>query len=463
MNTGTMTCGLASLRRLFLACASMCFLATVAVGENWNQFRGPNQNGAATGAKLPTQWGPETNIVWKVPIAGVGWSQPIVWGERIFITTAESDAEEKPDPKNTGPGVSGFAALFSGAGYSPKPPTDIHRWKIVCLDLASGDVVWERVAREGPPTMHIHANNTYASETPATDGERVVAYFGMTGVYCYDLAGNPLWQKDLGVYPTQFGWGTGSSPVIHGDKVYIQCDNDKASFLVALNKATGDEVWRAEREEKSNWSTPFVWRNKLRTELVTAGGAQMRSYDPETGDLLWSMKGSGRTATTPVGDEELLYVDSYDRLTGGNGTLAAIRPGAAGDISLSGNETSSEHVAWSARIRAYRIASPVLSQGCLYFLENNLGIVRCLDAKTGEEHYRKRLPGARGSVASPLAVDGHVYCLDTNARMSVIEAGPKLNVVAASELDEMCWATPAIAGNRLLVRTVDHLYCIGEN
>jgi outer membrane protein assembly factor BamB len=250
--------------------------------------------------------------------------------------------------------------------------------------------------------------------------------------------------------------------VIHGENVYIQCDNDESSFLVALNKTAGDEVWRAKREEKSNWSTPFVWRNKLRTELVTAGGGEMRSYDPATGQLLWSMKGSGRTATTPVGDEELLYVDSYDRLTGGNGTLAAIRPGASGDISLSGKETGNEHVAWSARIRAYRLASPALSQGCLYFLENNLGIVRCLDAKTGAEHYRKRLPGARGSVSSPLAVDGHVYCLDTNGRMSVIETGPELNVVASSELDEMCWATPAIVGNRLLVRTVDHLYCIGE-
>ncbi|HJQ79189.1 MAG TPA: PQQ-binding-like beta-propeller repeat protein [Lacipirellulaceae bacterium] len=451
--------------RLVLALFATCLIVTAAVGEEWSQFRGPNLDGVATDVQLPTEWSADKNVRWKVTIAGVGWSQPVVWGERIFITTAESDVQSKPDPTNTGPGVSGFAMLFSGAGYNPEPPTEVHRWKVLCLDAATGRLLWERVAREGPPTMHIHANNTYASETPATDGQRLIAYFGMTGVYCYDLAGNPLWQKDLGAYPTQFGWGTGSSPVLFGDRVYLQCDNEKSSFIVALDKKTGDQEWRADREEKSNWSTPFVWRNKLRTELVTAGGAEMRSYDPESGELLWSMKGSGRTATTPVGDEELLYVDSYDRLTGGNGVLAAIRPGGSGDISLSGNATSNDYVAWSARIRAYRIASPLLSQGCLYFLENNLGIVRCLDAKTGAEHYRKRLPGARGCVSSPLTSGDHVYCLDTNGRMTVLDAaaGPELKVVASNELDEMCWATPAIASNNLLVRTVDHLYCVGAD
>jgi outer membrane protein assembly factor BamB len=449
--------------RVLLASAATWLFSAVAVAEDWSQFRGAHGKGIVADAKLPTEWGPDKNVVWKVAIAGIGWSQPVVCGDKVFITAAESDKQAKPDPINTGPGVSGFAAFFSGqGGFNPKPPTDIYRWKILCLDAATGNVLWEQVAREGPPTMHIHANNTYASETPATDGERVIAYFGMTGVYCYDLAGNLIWQKDLGIYPTQFGWGTGSSPVIFGEYVYIQCDNDKSSFLVALDKKTGDEVWRAERDEKSNWSTPFVWRNKLRAELVTAGGRQMRSYNPATGELLWSMNGSGRTATTPVGDEELLYVDSYDRLTGGNGVLAAIRPGAAGDISLAANETTNQHIAWTSRIKAYRIASPVLSQGCLFFLENNLGIVRSIDAKTGAEHFRKRLPGARGYVASPLVSGGHVYCLDNNGRMVVIESGPELRVVATSDLNEMCWASPAVIANHLLVRSVDHLYCIGR-
>jgi len=446
-----------------LACLATWFSIAAATAENWSQFRGANASGVAVEAKLPVTWGPDQQIVWKVKLPGIGWSQPIVWGDKIFVTTAESDEQAKPDPKNTGPGFGGFASVFSNAGaFSLKPPNVSYRWKVLCLDATSGTVTWEQTAREGRPTLRIHANNTYASETPVTDGERLIAYFGMTGVYCYDLAGQLLWSKDLGAYHTQFGWGTGSSPALSGDFVYIQCDNDEASFLVALDKKSGETMWRVERDEKTNWSTPYIWRNRKRTELVTAGGNQMRSYDPTTGELLWSMKGSGRTATTPVGDDELLYVDSYDRLTGGSGVFAAIRPGAAGDISLDASESSNSHVAWSVPIRGYRTASPLLSKNCLYMLEQNGGIIHCLDAKTGKEHYRKRLAGAAGFTASPLTCNGRVYCIDANCLTTVIEPGPELRVVATNDLDEMCWASPAIAGEQLLIRTVDHLYSIGQ-
>ena len=431
-------------------------------GRELEPIPGANINGVAVETRLPVAWGPGQQIAWKVSLPGVGWSQPIVWGDKIFVTTAESDKQVKPDPKNTGPGFGGFASLFSAGELSLKPPDVHYRWTVLCLDVATGNVVWEQVAHEGRPTVRIHANNTYASETPATDGERLIAYFGMMGVYCYDLSGELLWSKDLGTYPTQFGWGTGSSPLLFGDLVYIQCDNDEASFLVALDKKSGEIAWRLEREEKTNWSTPYIWRNRMRTELITAGGSQMRSYDPKTGELLWSMKGSGRTATTPVGDDELLYVDSYDRLTGGNGVFAAIRSGASGDISLNATDTGNAHIAWSIRIKGYRTASPLLSQDCLYILEQNGGIVRCLNAKTGEEHYRKRLPGAAGFTASPIASGGKVYCVDKNCRTTVIEAGPELRAFATSDLDEMCWASPAVAGEQLLIRTVDHLYAIGQ-
>jgi outer membrane protein assembly factor BamB len=441
---------------------TVSFLATWAGAENWPQFRGAASGIVASG-KLPIEWSAENNVVWKVALPGVGWSQPIVLDGRIFVTTAESDQQTKPDPSNTGPGFGGFASFFNAdAAYSLQPPNATYRWKLFCLDALTGNVAWEKLVREGRPTMRIHANNTYASETPATDGERIVAYFGMMGVYCYDLAGELLWSKDLGAHPMQFGWGTGSSPILYGDLVYIQCDNDKTSFLVALDKNTGEEVWRVDRDEKSNWSTPYIWQNRFRIELVTAGGNGMRSYDPKTGDLLWSIGGSGRTATTPVGDKELLYVDSYDRLTGGHGVLAAIRAGAAGDMSLKPGESKSDHVAWSLRLRAYRIASPLLHDGNLYVLDQNLGIVRCHDAKTGEELGRERLPGARGFVASPLMNDGHIFCTDQNGRTTVLEAGAKLRVLASNDLREMCWSSPAVAGERLLVRTIDHLYCIGR-
>jgi outer membrane protein assembly factor BamB len=435
-------------------------LTTPVMGENWSQFRGANTNGVAVDAKLPVEWAQDKRIIWRARLPGLGWSQPVVWDDQIFVTTAVSDKQPKPDPEIKDAGFSGLAGFLSSGGLHP--PEVSYRWKVLCIGAAAGRVVWERDAREGRPKMQIHPNNTYASETPVTDGERLIAYFGMTGVYCYDLSGTLNWSKDLGAYPTQFGWGTGSSPILYGDDVYIQCDNDTASFLVALNKFTGEEIWRVERDEKSNWSTPYIWKNKLRTELIAAGGNQMRSYDPKTGALLWEMTGSGRTSITPVGDEELLYIDSYDRPTGGSGIFAAIRPGAAGDISLNANETSNSHVAWSAPLTGYRVASPLLYQGCLYILENQSGIVRCLDAITGEERYRKRLSGTTGFTASPLADSGRVYLVDQNCRTTVVEAGPELRIVATNDLDEMCWSSPAVAGEHLLIRTVDHLYSIGE-
>ena len=442
-----------------MALAAATLLSSRAAAENWSQFRGENA-GVIDGAQLPLEWSSDKHVVWKVPLPGVGWSQPVVWGDKVFVTTAETEAQTKPAPGARGPGISGFAMLF---GTDQAPPKESYTWKVMCLDAATGKTIWEQTAREGRPTMKIHPSNTYASETPVTDGERVIAYFGMTGVYCYDLAGNPIWSKDLGAYPTQFGWGTGSSPLLFGDRVYIQCDNDKASFLVALDKKSGDELWRVERDEKSNWSTPYIWKNKARTELVTAGGKQVRSYDPESGELLWSMKGSGRTATTPTGNEQLLFIDSYDRLTGGTGIFLAIRPGASGDISLSGKETSNAHIAWSVPLRGQRVASPMIYRDCVYVLEQNTGIVRCMNAATGEEHFRKRLPEASGFTASPLANDGKIFCLDQNSKNYVIEAGAELKVVATNSLDGgMCWASPAVAGNRLLIRTVDQLYCIGR-
>jgi len=489
--------------RTCLAPLIALLIASVArpvAAENWAQFRGPGGNALSLEKMLPAEWGEAKNIAWKVKLPGLGWSQPVVWGEKIFVATAETDKEEKPRGGDWGPG----GGFFGPGGFGPRggrrgeqpgpprgappdpsavqpgpetgppgfggppfgglgggePPNVVYRWKVLCLDGATGKVLWEQTAHEGKPRTPKHRNNTYASETPVTDGERVVAYFGMTGVYCYDLSGNLLWGKDLGAYPMQMGWGSGSSPVLLGDRVFVQCDNDKASFLVALDKKTGDELWRVAREEKSNWSTPYLWKNKHRTELVTAGGTKVRSYRPDNGELLWEMDASGRTAITPVGDEEMLYADSYDRMMGGRGSLVAIRAGAAGDVSLKAGETANSFVAWSVPINSYRVASPLLFAGCLYSLDQQSGIIRCCDAKTGKEHYRQRLPEAKGFTASPLASDGKVFCLDQDGVTVVLQAGPELKVVATSKLDEMFWSSPAVVGERLLLRGVDHLYCI---
>lgn len=440
--------------------AAIALTATPVSGKDWSQFRGAAGDGIAADKTLPAEWAADAGLAWKVAVPGLGWSQPIAWGDKIFLTTAVSEAQPKPDAGNKGPGFDGLVGFLSSGGLNP--PEVTYRWLLLCLDPDTGKTVWEKTVREGRPTMQVHPNNTYASETPATDGERVIAYFGMTGVYCYDFSGNLLWSQDLGAFPMQFGWGTGSSPVLEGDLVYIQCDNDKASFLVALDKRTGDEVWRAERAEKSNWSSPYVWRNHLRTELVTAGGDQMRSYDPKTGELLWSLKGSGRTSASPVGDDDLLYIESADRLTGMSGVFAAIRPGATGEVSLDANDGDDGPVAWSQRLTGSHVASPLLYDGCLYLAENQIGIVRCLEAATGREHYRKRLPGATGFTSSPIANGERVYFFDQSGVTIVVEAGPEFRVIANNDLQEMCWASPGLAGNRLLIRTAEHLYAVGQ-
>jgi outer membrane protein assembly factor BamB len=263
----------------------------------------------------------------------------------------------------------------------------------------------------------------------------------------------------------QNDWGSGSSPVLFGNNVYIQCDNEEASFLVALDKKTGQDAWRVAREEQTNWSTPYVWKNKIRTELVTSGGGQMRSYDPETGKLLWFMTGSGRTGVTPVATADLLYVDSYQRDSGHSGVFAAVRPGATGDISLGFGETSNQFVAWSRIINGCRMASPAICRDCVYTLDQFAGIIHCHDAKTGKEHYRKRLPqAANGFTASPLVSGERVYCVDQRGRTHVIEPGPEFKVLARNKLsEEMTWASPAVAGDRILIRTTDHLFAIGKN
>jgi outer membrane protein assembly factor BamB len=329
----------------------------------------------------------------------------------------------------------------------------------MCLDRDSGKVLWEQVAHEAKPTLPTHRTNTYASETPIVDGERVYAYFGMTGLFCYDLEGKLLWKKDLGSFPMSNGWGTGSSPALDGDQLFVQCDNEEASFLVALDKKTGNELWRVDREEESNWSTPYVWKNEKRTELVTAGGGKMRSYDPATGKVLWELSGlNGRCSATPVGSKDLLYV-GVGGGRGGAGPLVAIRADASGQLNLT-DMAASPGIAWSTPRAGPPMASPLVYDGAVYVLEQRGGIIGCYDAKTGEVRYHKRIEGASGFTASPWAYGGKIFCLDETGQTFVIAPGPELKVEATNKLDDQFWSSPAVAGNHLLLRGVRHLYSI---
>src|SRR5262249_48933800 len=265
------------------------------------------------------------NVQWKVKIPGVAWSSPVIWGDRVFVTTAITDKQTKPRPGFGGGGFGGGAGFGGGrpgggrppggggggfGGMRDRPPPNVmYRWKVMCLNRNDGKVMWEQTAAEKKPTIATHSTNTYASETPVTDGERVYAYFGMTGLYCFDVAGKKVWEKSLGSYKMMMSWGTGSSPVLVGDRLIIQCANEEKSFLIAFNKKTGDELWKVPRTERSSWSTPFIWKTKNRTEIVCAGARRVRSYDPENGKQLWELGGlEGQASASPVADEERLFV-----------------------------------------------------------------------------------------------------------------------------------------------------------
>ena len=321
---------------------------------------------------------------------------------------------------------------------------------------------------KGKPRTPIAPYNSYATETPVTDGERVYAYFGMHGVYCYDTEGKLQWKKDLGAFPTKNDYGTASSPVLSGDQLFLQVDNEQQSFLVALDKKSGEEVWRAERDEKTNHGSPIIWKNKTRTELVAPGSQKVRSYDPSTGKVLWEIAGyGGGSNTTPVGDEGLLYVilqgsppSGPGGQGGGFGGLLAVKAGASGDISLKAGETSNAGIAWSARRGADSASSPLVYQGHAYVVGRSCGLFTCYDATTGKEIYRERLPGIMSVWASPWGNDGKVYILDDAGTTVVLKAGPEFEVLRKNTLNDTTWATPAAADGSLFLRSVDYLYCI---
>lgn len=427
-------------------------------GQTWSAFRGPTGDGIATEADLPTTWSETENVRWKIEIPGVAWSQPIVVGDKVYVTTAV--AENQPQPK-VGEGGLGFNP-FSGEGFARlttggQPPEQEYQWRLLRIDLASGALDWSKTFLVAKPPIATHRSNSYASETPVTNGGSVFVHVAMNGVYCFDLDGEVQWTTKLAVAPMIYGWGTGSSPIVLGKTLYVVCDNEKQSYLLALNTDNGEQRWRVERDEPSNWGTPYVWRNKHRTELVVSGGKMMRSYAPESGNLLWEFPGGGRSATTPVGNQELLFVGSVSRTSGARGTLVAIRAGGEGNLAANG-----EAIAWTQRRSAPEIASPLLHRDRLYTLQQQGGIVRCFRSADGEPIFHQRIPQAAGFTASPLASEAHVYFLDERGTTFVLNPSDQLDVVATNKLSGMFWSSPAAAAGKLLLRSDRHLICLGQ-
>jgi hypothetical protein len=450
------------------ATLALCFSLIACAGlsandEQWPKFRGPNAGAIADDVSLPDTWSETENVVWKTTVPGLGWSSPVIWDNHVFLTSAVSAGEEEaPVP-----------GLYDEHDHIAANAT--HRWIVYDVDFETGAIRWERELHSELPRLRRHIKNSYASETPVTDGESLFVYFGSVGlVAALDMEGNVRWQKDIGTFNTMIELGTGASPLLHEDRLYIVNDNTTESFMVALDKHTGSEIWKIARDERgNNWSTPVLWKNRLRTEIVTTGKFGVRSYDLD-GTLLWELHGmSNLNAPSPFVSEGLVYISSG--YPGGSlRPVYAIHPGAEGDISIwadetatwstrfPGNRASSEYIAWAYPLLGTYSTSALVYRGIYYTLLDR-GLLLAHDARTGREVYgRRRLKVGSGFTASPWGYNGKVFVLSEAGDTYVIKAGPAFEILHTNSLNEMSLATPAIARGSLFVRTQSALYRIAR-
>src|SRR5262245_7990830 len=452
--------------RFFSTCIVVLSIVTIAhalvsADDNWPRFRGADGGVAADHPSLPDVWGPSQNIVWKVDVPGRSWSSPIVWGDHVFVTTAINTVEEDKLLA-----ASAYVSRSNGGTMTFRDtakPSASHRWVVYDFDLKTGRIRWERVVHTGVPAKSRHLKNSYASETPVTDGERVYAYFGDVGLFVFDMNGKPVWSKPMDAFEMQTGFGHAQSPVVDDKHVYIVNDNEEHSYIAAYDKRTGNQAWRVDRKETSNWSTPLVWKNERRTEIVTAATGGVRSYGSD-GTLLWQLTGMSTFAVpSPLAANGLLYVMSGYPASPLRPAYA-IRPGASGDISLRANETSNDFVMWSDATLGTFHPSPLVYRGCYYILHDR-GFLTCNDALTGKVVYplqRINTTDTATFTASPWAYNGKVFALSEDGDTYVIQAGPEFRVLGKNSLNEMSLATPAVAGGSLILRTASKLYRIGR-
>jgi outer membrane protein assembly factor BamB len=425
------------------------------IPRNWPSFRGPQASGIADDQWPPISWdvGKGMNVRWKTAVGGLGHAGPIIWGDRIYITTAvrkEGKAELK---------VGLYGNVESVEDQSE------HSWRVLCLNAQNGQILWEQTAHEGVPRTKRHTKATHANCTPATNGECVVANFGSEGLYCYGTDGGLKWRRDLGslhsgwFFNADVQWGFASSPIIYRDLVIVQCDVGAGSFLAAYWISDGSEVWRTDREEIPSWGTPTIVESPERVELVTSATRFARGYDPLTGAELWRLgRFSEITVPTPVYGEGLIFITSGYRPIQ---PIFAVRPGAIGDVSPAEGQTKSESVAWAALKGGPYMQTPLVYRGCFYVC-SDAGVVTCYEAASGKQIYMKRLPGGGAHTASPVAADGRLYFTGEAGRIHVVQAGGEFSVLAENELGETCLATPAISNGMIVFRTESHLLAIGR-
>ena len=424
-------------------------------GQNWPRFRGPAASGVADGTPTAVKWDVTTgeNVLWKTPVAGVAVSSPIVWGDRVFVSTAVSS-----DPTS---------GIKTGLYGDVEPAKDVskHSWKLVALDKRTGKVLWERVAHEGIPKTKRHPKSSQATATPVTDGRHVIVSFGSEGLYAYDVDGKPLWNRDLGVlnagwfYDPDYEWGIGSSPIIWKNLVIVQCDIQKGSFLAAFDVATGAPVWRTAREEIPSWSTPAIFEHDGRTELVTQATTFIRGYDATNGKELWRLSGNSEiTIPTPIVGPGVVIVTNGYR---GVQPMFAIKPGASGDITLKADQTTNASIAWSTNRGGPYIPTPIIYGDQLYVLQVN-GVLAAYRVSTGERIYQERIGNGGSFSASPVAADGKLYVSSEDGDVYVVKTGPKYELLATNHLGEVVMATPAISDGIIIFRGLKDVFAIRQ-
>jgi outer membrane protein assembly factor BamB len=410
---------------VFCFAGSLLFLTSFAQADNWPHWRGESGNGVSTTAKPPTQWSATKNVKWKVAVPGLGSGSPVIWGDRIFVTSA----------------------------VGPQNSREL-QFKLFCFDRKTGAVKWEKTAVVATPHQGTHNTNGFASASPCTDGEHVYASFGSRGLYCYTMDGDLKWKRDdFPPMNTRNSFGEGSSPTLEGDKILLPWDHEGQSFLYALNKLTGKDIWKTPRDSATCWATPLVVEHAGHKQVVMNGQRIARSYDLETGKELWHCNGqTERPAASPVAANGLVYVGSGFR----GAYLGALRLDGRGDIK------GTKHVAWEIDKDTPDVGSFLLSSGRIYYFKDKTGILTCVDAATGKLHFGPVRTGLNVIYASPIAAGGFVYLTDRSGTTVVIKDSAKFEVVATNSVEETVDATPAPVDRELIIRGQKHLFCIGE-
>ncbi len=418
--------------------------------------------------------------MWSASVPGQGWSSPVIAGGTVFLTSAVSSRPFK----QPSPGIYGndYIAQLRAEGLSNAEvskrlrdrdnevpeESDAIRYMVFAYDTKAGALKWEREAFRGLPVGGRHRKNTYASETPFTDGERIYAYFGLNvGLFCYDLDGTLLWKRQWPPQPIYLDFGTGSSPIVHDGRVYLLQDSEGDSFLTALDARTGADIWRVPRKERgafnrtSSWSTPLIWTNSVRTEIVTTGHGFIQGYGLD-GRELWRIGGVSMPLTSPVAAGDILVAGTGAQDGGSVRPVFAIKAGATGDITLADGAASNSSVLWMHPRAAGYTPSALIHRGRVY-LVHDLGTMLVLDLATGREVYRARVGGVGHTFsASPLGADDRLYFTDEEGTTIVLRAGDEYAEIAQNDLGEMSLASPAVDGTSLFIRTDKALYRIAQ-